>query len=249
MYLGRLQALRGGWEPQDYSDRLLVPDRRIAVVSDVHIPYHDEELLAQLLHRCSEHHIEAVVWLGDLMDVPTFSRYGLTDQSTSFIRELEIARGVIEVMSEVVPVQYWSKGNHEQRWMKKLENQVYMDQLGRMAGLSTLIDTGTLLLSDNPTLDAFDGTWMLTHPAQYGSVPLSVPAALARKFRQNIMSGHAHHYGQAVADGFVVVETGGLFDPRLHAYIQHGVTTHKQWCQGYWFLIDGVATGYQKEAI
>lgn len=247
LYQIRLSELRGGWVPEDYSTRLLLTDTRICIASDVHIPYHDEALVAQMLDHCKKSNIQAIVWLGDLLDVPTFSSWGRSDYTTDFTRELRIARGLVEMASGIVQVQYWSRGNHEQRWMRKLENQVYMDQLARMAGLEGLIDDGRLIMSDNPSLDALGGGWLLTHPSVYGKVPLDVPGKLAQKYRKNVMSGHAHHWGMAAVEGFVVVETGGLFDPTLHEYIQHNITTHRNWQQGYWFLVDGIATGYRKE--
>lgn len=57
--LDQLEALRAGWEPADYSKRLLVPDSRVCIASDMHIPYHDEVLLAQMLENC-----KAYQWIG-----------------------------------------------------------------------------------------------------------------------------------------------------------------------------------------
>jgi predicted phosphodiesterase len=244
-YRTKLSELRGGWRPEDFSKRILVPDDTICVASDVHIPYHDEVLLAQMLHNCHNYGIKALVWLGDLLDLPTFSSWGLEDYSTNFLRELEIARGVIEMAADVVEVQYWSRGNHEARWMRKLDNQVYLDQLARMAGLSHLIDTGKLIISDNPSLEA-PGNWLLTHPSAYGRIPLDIPSQLARKYRMNVMSGHSHHWGMSVIEDFTVCETGGLFSPDHTRYIQYNVRPGRQWVQGYWFLCAGQPQGFRK---
>ncbi len=244
---GRLASLRGTWQPEDFSARLLVTEDRVAIASDVHIPYHDEALLAKLLTEAANEGVQAIVWLGDLLDLPTFSSWGRTDYSTSFSRELGIARGVIEMAAEVVPVQYWSLGNHEARWMRKLDHQVYMEQLAMAAGLTTLLEDGRLIVSDNPTLDAFDGAWMLTHPAVYGRQPLAMPSKLATRYQQHVMSAHAHHWGQGVdeTNTWTVVETGGLFKPEYHQYIQHRVTNHRAWTQGFWLLLNGVPVGYR----
>jgi predicted phosphodiesterase len=244
-YVQQLAGLRGGWKPQDFSKRWLVTADRICVASDVHIPYHDEQLLAQMLEHCQKEGIEAIVWLGDLLDMPTFSSWGQTDHTTKFTRELDIARGVISMSAKVVEKQYWSRGNHEERWMRKLDNQTHMEQLAYMCGLGPLVEDGRLILSDNPSLDAFDGDWLLTHPKAYGRIPLDVPVQLARRYQQNVMSGHAHHWGMAAFERFMVVETGGLFAPNLHQYIQYSPRPGRDWAQGYWFLIDGEPTGYR----
>ena len=54
MTLQRLQAAREGWQAEDLSVRLRIPEDRIIVASDVHVPYHDEELLENMF-RMARH--------------------------------------------------------------------------------------------------------------------------------------------------------------------------------------------------
>jgi hypothetical protein len=182
----------------------------------------------------------------------TFSSWGRTDQTTQYKREIGIARTVIEMAAGVVPVQYWSRGNHEARLFRKTEGQLDMEQLAGSIGLGWLLDSGALIVSDNPTLDAVTDTfgkptWMLTHPAQYGSSPLAVPGKLAGRYEQHILSAHAHHWGMGVdpTGKYTVIETGGLFQPNYHEYVQYNVTTHRAWTQGFWLLTDGHPTGFR----
>jgi hypothetical protein len=249
-----LAQARGAWQPQDYSARLLVPERRLAVASDVHIPYHDERLVAAFLAQCERHQIEAIVWLGDLLDMHTFSSWGRTDQTTQYKREIGIARTLIEMAAEIVPVQYWSRGNHENRLFRKTEGQLDMEMLAGSVGLGGLLESGRLIVSDNPTLDADPDSfgrarWMLTHPAQYGSTPLVVPGKLAGRYEQHILSAHAHHWGMGVdpTGKYTVIETGGLFEPKYHEYVNYSVTTHRAWAKGFWFLLDGHPLGFRGE--
>jgi UDP-2,3-diacylglucosamine pyrophosphatase LpxH len=250
-----LVAARGEWHARDYSARLLLTDTRIAIASDVHIPYHDEKLVARFLDECASHKIDAIVWLGDLLDMHTFSSWGRTDQTTQYKREIKMARTLIEMAAGVVPVQYWSRGNHEQRLFRKTDGQLDMEQLAGSIGLTWMLESGQLIVSDNPTLDAdpdpFFGKprWMLTHPAVYGSQPLVVPGKLAGRYEQNILSAHAHHWGMGVdpTGKYTVIETGGLFEPKYHEYVQYNVTTHRAWTKGFWFLIDGHPTGFRGE--
>lgn len=245
-----LAQARGTWKPTDYSTRLLVTEQRLAIASDVHLPYHDEKLLARFLDQCRDQSVDAIIWLGDLLDLPTFSSWGRTDYSTTFEREIGIARTVLELAADRVPVQYWSRGNHEERLFRKVDNQFGMQALARMLGLGWMLDDGQLIVSDNPTLDAIPvrgkPTWMLTHPAKYGAKPLTFPAELALRYQQNIMSAHAHHWGMSTdpTGHYLVVETGGMFDPRYHEYVQRRVTGHRAWASGYWILDGGQPHGY-----
>lgn len=249
----RLAESRGGWEPEDYSIRLGIPDQRIAIASDVHIPYHDEKLLARFLHRCQEFEIESIVWLGDLLDHPTFSSWGRTDYTTLYARERDMARTVLEMASEVVPIQYWSRGNHEERLFRKTENHLGMEELARLVGVQRMVEDAHLILSDNPSLDAGYNErtgkweWMLTHPAKYGKQPLVFPGQLAMRYQQSVLSAHAHHWGMSTdpTGRYTVIETGGLFQPRYHEYVNYRVTGHRQWVQGWWFLINGRPLGFR----
>ncbi len=247
IYEQQLAAAREGWVPFDYSARLIIPDRTIMVLADVHLPRHDEKLLAQALARAEEQKVQAIVFLGDLMDMPTFSAWGRDDMSDNFERELNICEAVIRCALSAVKYVYWSFGNHEGRFMRKLDGQLSMRHLAQIAGLSDVMDAGRLIVSDNPSLDAFDGNWMLTHPVSYGATPLVVPGKIATRYEQNVLSAHAHHYGSGTdqTGKWVVVESGGLFDTRYHRYMQYGITTHRAWVQGYWILDGGVPTGYR----
>lgn len=247
-----LAEARGDWRATDYSARRLILERRIAIASDVHIPYHDERLLAQFLRDCETHQIEAIVWLGDLLDHHTFSSWGRTDYSTNYQRERKIARTVLELAAGVVQVQYWSRGNHEERLFRKLDNQMGMLELAHLVGVGDLVESGLLITSNNPTLDAMTNRrgkpqWMLTHPAQYGSQPLVIPGKLAMRYEQHILSAHAHHWAMGVdpTGKHTVIETGGLFRPEYHEYVQYRVTGHRAWTQGYWFLLDGRPVGFR----
>jgi hypothetical protein len=240
-YHRTLAGLRGGWKPTDYSQKITVQEEDIFIASDVHVPYHDERLLADFLERVDMYGAGAVVWLGDLLDMPTFSSWGQEDLSTHFKRELQIVRGIIRLTSQVVPVQYWSVGNHEERWMRKLNYQVDMDLLADQAGLTDLVEDGRLVISNNPTLLYKPGNWMLTHPGSYGSTPLVVPGKIADKHKRNVVSAHAHHWGQGLSPSgeFRVVESGCLVKPELVHYLQRRPTDHRMWAQGYVGLFGG----------
>jgi hypothetical protein len=238
-----LAGLRGDWQPVDQSARIQVREPRIIVASDLHVPYHDEGLIASMLERADLLKTDAIVWLGDLLDNPTFSSWGNEDLSTTFDRELGIAEGIIRLASRFVSRQYWSMGNHEMRWMRKLGYQTNMTHLAKIAGLGDLLADGRLIVSDNPTLD-YRHDWMLTHPKQYGPTPLVVPGKLAERFARNVVSAHAHHWGMGLSESgrFVVIEAGGLFEPKYVKYVQQQVTANRAWAKGYVVLNHGEPT-------
>jgi UDP-2,3-diacylglucosamine pyrophosphatase LpxH len=247
MYQEMMAAARGGWKPTDYSKTLLIPDDKIMILADVHLPRHDEKFLAQAFERAYNEKVGAIVFLGDLMDNPTWSSWGRDDWSDNYERELTICEAIVRCALDAAPYVYWSMGNHEARVLRKMEAQISLRHLALLAGLQDAMDSTRLIVSDHPTLEAFDGTWMLTHPATYGTQPLVKPGLIATRFQKNIISAHAHHYAQGMdqTGTFQVIESGGLFKPEYHAYIQRRVTPHRAWVQGYWILDNGNPQGYR----
>lgn len=249
-FASALADAREGWVPEDYSQHIMVPDRRIAIASDVHLPYYDEDLMARFLADCAEYGVESIVWLGDLLDHHTWSHWGVTDHSAIYKRELRMVNRLVRLAGSVVKAQYWSSGNHEDRLFRKTDHQIGMEQLALMAGLGDMLEDNSLIISDHASLDAVPDThgkptWLLTHPASYSPTPLITPGKLAQRFGMNVAAAHAHHWGMGVdpSGQYTCIETGGMFKPEYHRYAQYGVTAHRAWVRGYWFLLDGRPMG------
>lgn len=237
----QLVALQGGWVPKHYDVHPRIPEERIAVISDAHIPYHDEWLLADAFERGALTGLQAVVFLGDLMDMPTQSHYGNDDPTTYLERELQMTEGVLRLAAQFFPKVYWSSGNHEDRLLHKLGKQIGLERMAGLVHVQDLIDSGKLVVSDDPTWWYHNDEWMLTHPGAYGSKPLEVPGAIADVHQKHIVSAHAHHFamGKSPSGKFKVIESGGAFHPGRIAYVNRRVTAHRKWVQGYVTLVHG----------
>lgn len=246
-YLLAMQESRGGWQRTDYSVRRAVRETKIGIASDVHIPFHDERLVADMLATFEEHGVEAIVWLGDLLDLPYFSKYDQIDRGPEWKRDSSIAELIIRMASKVVDYQYISRGNHDERALRKMGFQIDMTDLIYMLGLKDLVDVGRLVVSDNPSWSYLSNTWLLTHPEQYGNQPLVVPGKMADLEQKNVVAGHAHHWAHGVSPSslYQVIESGGLFNPRYFEYVQHRPTTARRMTPGYWILDNGQALGFR----
>ena len=239
MQLDLVNAAMDGWEPEDLSQRIRVAEDRIIVASDVQIPYFDKELMTSMFAIAHSLRIEAIVWLGDLMDMPRFSSFGIDDTSTTFARELRITEGVLRQGARLGIQQYWSYGNHEARLLHKLANEIDMEALASIARRGPgPVWSAHHVRQPNPE---YGNEWLLTHPAQYGSSPLVVPGYIADIEQKNIVAGHAHHWGMGKSPSgkFTVIESGGLFEPKAMRYIQHRPSKHRVQCKGFVILEHG----------
>lgn len=247
-YLAAMQMARGGWNRKDFSAKRPVIEEKIGIASDVHIPYHNERLLAQMLQDFADHHVEAIVWLGDFFDLPYFSRFDQIDKGPEWQRDREIGETILRLSAQIVKVQYMSRGNHDYRALAKMLFQINMTDLMRMVGVQDLIEEGKLIVSDNPSWSYMDDTWLLTHPDQYGSQPLVVPGKIADLEHRNVVAGHAHHFARGFSPSgrYRVIESGGLYDARYFEYVQQKVTAARKMCSGYWILDKGQPLGFDK---
>lgn len=242
VYLEKLREARGGKMPVDHSIHPQLTDRLFCVASDLHVPYHDDEMIARMLERCADDKVPTLVLAGDNFDMPYFSPFGQTDLDAKLEEDMATYRGFIETAFEVFQSIIILPGNHDDRYAKQLKYQSGMVGLIRHAGLGDRIEDGTLKVYNDPTIMAENDTWLITHPSAYGRQPLVVPGLIADLYQVNVMSGHSHHWGmgRSPSGKYIVVETGGLFNPALHEYKQKKISPLRPWIRGYWVLDHGV---------
>ncbi len=252
-YRDMIEAAFGEWKPENFTVRRKVRANRILVASDAHLPRADRNLLARMRAEIHRYGIECVVWLGDLMDMHTFSHYGITDYSISYQEEKKIVSNILVQVGRDLErtggYQMISRGNHDHRWIKKLDNQENMEGLVRSISdeVAGMLKDGQIDVSDNPTLDMMpDGKdgylWTGTHPAQF-KAPFGTPGKMALHEQRSVIAAHAHHFGYTVdeTNKFWVVEAGGLFDDTSFEYVQRNPTTMRRMSNGFWILIEDEA--------
>jgi hypothetical protein len=152
-----------------------------------------------------------------------------------------------------------SRGNHDHRWIKKLDEFENMEGLicSISPDVACLVRDGLIDVSDNPTLEGVPDasgnmTWLFTHPAQF-KAPFQTPAKLAMMEQKNVVSAHAHHFGYTRDESgkYWAVEAGGLFKDTSLEYAQRNLTTMRRMVNGFWVIIDDMAplgfTGSEKQ--
>jgi hypothetical protein len=199
--------------------------------------------------RAKQEGVDTVMWPGDVFDMEEFSRFGITDYTSSFQRNARITGAIFRGVARMGFKQVYMPGNHEARLFHTANNHINMEQLALMAGVGDLIEDGSLVISDNPTAYLPVGNWMVTHPAQYGSTPLVVASKLATRHQCNTIVAHEHHWGMTTDETgqFICISSGGLYNPAKHEYIQRGMTSHRAWQRGYVILHQGHPFLYRGE--
>lgn len=234
-----------GWIPRDYSQVPVIEDEHVLIAADAHVPKHDERLVMEMLAQAYREEVTRIVWAGDLLDMEEFSKWGVDDPTSSVRRNATHAGKIVKIADEMGFEQDFFKGNHEQRMFRN--NPLVMADLAAMMGLSGLMETGRLRVYDTTRAWARVGNWLIVHPAQYGSFPLVVASKLATRYQANVIAAHEHHWAMGTDETgkYIIINTGGLFDPNLHRYIQDNVTSHRAWQRGFVILHSGKAQLYR----
>lgn len=128
----------------DGEDEIEIPEmilpkryRRIAVLSDIHLPYHERSALVTALKDVKDIGVDAIYINGDLMDAYQLSRHEKNKFNRNFKYEVDMTRLFFEEIRNQFKEQdvYFKIGNHDQRFDKYI-----MDNADQLHGLVTLED-------------------------------------------------------------------------------------------------------------
>lgn len=110
--LAKLKAV-----PQVTETPLVVDCRRAMVLSDIHIPYHDDQALEIALEYGKSQDPDCIVLNGDMVDFYDCSDFDKDPRAVPLYREIEMANGFLDVLQKEFPDAkiVFKYGNHEDR--------------------------------------------------------------------------------------------------------------------------------------
>jgi predicted phosphodiesterase len=85
------------------------------ILSDIHLPFHDEDALALAIEYGMNHKVDALILNGDILDCYDVSRFGKELRRPKISEELEMGRQFLKYVSEQFPRVLYKIGNHEER--------------------------------------------------------------------------------------------------------------------------------------
>jgi len=88
---------------------------RYLILSDIHLPFHDEEALALAIEYGINHGVDALILNGDILDCYDVSRFSKELRRPKISEELEMGRQFLKYCAETFPRVIYKIGNHEER--------------------------------------------------------------------------------------------------------------------------------------
>ena len=97
-------------------------NNNILVLSDIHLPYQNNEALTLALDYGKKHNINTILLLGDIMDFHKASFHEQNPSARDLAYEFEICRQFLDVLAKHFPTAkiFYKEGNHEKRWERFL---------------------------------------------------------------------------------------------------------------------------------
>ena len=167
----------------------------IAILNDIHIPFHDKNALTLALKECERRNVDTIVLNGDALDCMGASRFTKDPKYRSLSEEFKIFRQFLDVLREKFPNQHivYKLGNHEERVDKYIwDNAEALDGLFSFDSACELTNKRIDLIKDKRLIVAGKLNILHGHEMFAGAGMINVARQMRLKAGENICVGHFH---------------------------------------------------------
>jgi predicted phosphodiesterase len=188
-----------------YEPFVLKGHSKIAILCDIHVPYHNIEAVTKAIEYCKKQKVDGVVINGDLFDFHGGSRFLKDPRKKKMWQEIEIGCEIIRIIYKELKCKiYFKLGNHDERWLHYLFQKLgELDQLSDLEEikdinlekvlLKRLPNVPITIIEDKRIIKANELN--IVHGHEFGGNVFS-PVNIARGFylraKANTIGGHHH---------------------------------------------------------
>lgn len=174
----------------------------ILLISDLHIPYHDNEAITLAFQFGQSKNVNTIFINGDLLDFHQLSNYQKDLKKRSVKQEFDAAKEFLVCLRKAFPnaIIYWLKGNHCVRYEKWLMTKVYEifdDEYYHLENRLRLNEEKINLLDDKTLVKA--GKLSITHGHHLMKgffSPVNSARGAWMKAKQSVIISHVHKVSQ-----------------------------------------------------
>jgi predicted phosphodiesterase len=184
--------------------------KKVLVLSDIHIPFHDVNALQAALDYGRSNNVDAVFLNGDILDFYQLSFHEKDPRKVSIADELEAGREFLKYLKHnfSCPI-YFIKGNHEyrlERYLRLKAPELLDIQDFELKVLLRFGENGVIEIPYGSKV--YLGKLLLEHGDKMrGSGGVQPARTLLLKFKRAVMCGHFHRHSEAtqkVYDGDLI---------------------------------------------
>lgn len=184
-------------EAEDYSPFIIRGYKRLGIMSDIHLPYHNELALTTAIKKLKEIKIDALLLNGDTIDCHTLSRWAKDPKKRDFAYEMSVFKSFMEILKKQLNCKIFFKiGNHENRYehflMQKAHELVGIEEFefenilkARASGIDIIASTQYMKINN---LNGIHG-----HEYIGGAIgPVNIARGLYLRAKTSAFQGHNH---------------------------------------------------------
>jgi predicted phosphodiesterase len=171
--------------------------KRIAVFSDIHLPYHSVSCITAALDFCKKEKPDALLLNGDTIDAHRLSRFIKDPKKRNFALELDTFKQLFEIFEKELKCKiYFKIGNHEERY----EHFLY-EKAGELVGIEEFTfeniikarARGIEIIGDKRPMQ-IGGLWGIHGHEYVGGItaPVNPARGLFLKSKVSCFQGHNH---------------------------------------------------------
>jgi len=212
------------------SEPFIVKSKRVLLLSDIHLPYHDKKALKLALNYGIENNMDAIYLNGDVLDFYGISNFVKDRRKRDMSEELEMGRNFLKMLRENFdgPI-FYKWGNHEDRWEKFL--MINAPELLGISDfeLSSILRFGEFGIQEVKSKQiAYFGKLAVMHGHEFGRAtfsPVNAARGLYMKSKESCIVGHHHqtseHTEKSLSNDVVTTWSMGCLsglNPDYHSY-------------------------------
>ena len=171
--------------------------KRLLVLSDIHIPYHNIEALTCTFDYAKQEKPDAILLNGDTLDFFGLSRFAKDPKGRSFAHELKTFKEFMDIIKKTFDAKiYFKIGNHEERyfhflWMKA--HEIVGVEEFELENIIKSRAEGIEIIKDKRIMKA--GDLNIVHGHEFGGSvfsPVNIARGLFLRGKVSAMQGHNH---------------------------------------------------------
>ena len=174
--------------------------KRVLLLPDVHVPYHNVEALTAAINYGVENKADTILINGDFLDCYSISSFEKDPRRRGFAEELRMGRSILATLREVFPNAHfiYQLGNHEDRYERFMKSKA-----PELLGIDEF-EINNLLWAEKYNMDVVRdkryieaGKLTIMHGHEISGASSSSPArALYNKTKTPTICGHHHQSGE-----------------------------------------------------
>jgi predicted phosphodiesterase len=176
-------------------DPYILKASKLAVLSDIHIPYHSIDSLTAAFDKISSENVDTILLNGDTVDFYGLSRFQKDPRKRSVAHELKALNEFLDVLEQFGAKIIYKLGNHDERYQHYLMHKA-PELLGipefEFEHLLKAKDRGMAVVGEKRIIKA--NKLNIIHGHEYPSVfsPVNIARGLYTKGKVSAMQGHNH---------------------------------------------------------